>query len=65
MLNSLITGLAMGSYGAYVWSGVGITIAVLVGFHVNSTHRYRNIQQNLTKQIERETRAEMMKRANK
>ncbi|HSD70618.1 MAG TPA: heme exporter protein CcmD [Woeseiaceae bacterium] len=42
--------LAMGGYGAYVWSSVGLTVIVLVLCAVQARRRYRNVLQQIRAQ---------------
>lgn len=49
--------LAMGGYGAYVWSSVGLTVIVLVLCAVLARRRHRSVLQEIRAQIGAQIRA--------
>jgi heme exporter protein D len=50
--------LAMGGYGAYVWSSVGLTVIVLVWCAVMARHRHRRVLHDIRAQIDAQTRGQ-------
>ncbi len=49
--------LAMGGYGAYVWSSVALTVIVLVLCAVLARRRHRKVLQDIRAQIGAQKRA--------
>lgn len=47
--------LAMGGYGAYVWSSVGLTLIVLVLCVIQARRRYRSVLEQIRAQVNAQT----------
>ncbi len=51
--------LAMGGYGAYVWSSVGLTVIVVVMCAVLARRRHRSVLNDIRAQISAQVRAQI------